>query len=84
MGLHKFKTKKRIFHYDGKCLGCPKKITQSSDKSLKAEAVQATGEWMFSSASTGWRQLDTLHQTPILLLSAQLNLDAQEIGPKNI
>lgn len=56
MGLHKFKTKKKwIFHYDEKCLGCPKKITQSSDKSLKAEAVQATGEWMFSSASTGWR-----------------------------
>uniref|UniRef100_A0A8C0ZF48 Uncharacterized protein n=1 Tax=Cyanistes caeruleus TaxID=156563 RepID=A0A8C0ZF48_CYACU len=30
-------------------------ITQSSSKSLKAEVVQETGEWMFSSASTGWR-----------------------------
>lgn len=45
---------KRFFHYDGKCLDCPKKITQCSSKSLKA-VVQATGEWMFSSASTGWR-----------------------------
>lgn len=56
MGLHKFKTKKRFFHYDKKCLGSPKKITQHSSKSLQAEVVQATGEWMFNSASTGWRQ----------------------------
>lgn len=57
MGLHKFKTKKKgFFHYDEKCLGCPEKITQSSSKSLKAVVVQAAGEWMFSSASTGWRQ----------------------------
>lgn len=47
--------KEGFFHYDEKCLGCFKKITQSSSKSLKAEVVQETGEWMFSSASSGWR-----------------------------
>lgn len=82
MGLHKF-SKKTCFSFQ-KYVGNPKKITQSSNKSLEAEVVQATGELMFSSVNTDWRHNLTHHQTLIRLLLAQMNLDAREDGIKHM